>query len=180
MRACSFVRWVNIFVMALSLSVSYIAIGKGEGEDVVKVAKSSSKGKIKYRTILNDKAYTRQSSKDHLAIKITPPVKKGKGEYIYVEIYNYTPIHLGTVDFDIAFTDEWAYDLTSHINGANILPKRSCVRKIATPGTGQFNPIKDLEISNLQVISADAASLTYPIFVDLVKPAASTKKTDKK
>lgn len=180
MRASSFVTLVNIFVTALSLNFSYIALGKGEAEGVVKVAKSSSKSKIKYRTILNDRAYTKQSSKDHLAIKITPPVMKGKGEYIYVEIYNYTPIHLGTVDFDITFTDEWAYDLTSHINGSNILSKRSCIRKIATPGTGQFNPIKDLEISNLQVISADAASLTYPIFVDLVKPTTSTKKTGKK
>ena len=128
------------------------------------------KAKIIYRVVKNTGAYNRATSGQHLALKITPPEFYGAGQFIFVEIYNYTNQHLGQVDFDIFLKNNSWYNFDAHVTGDDILPKRSALRKIAVPkGKGRFPGIDKVKISNLKVYNMDASEIRVNTYVDLVR-----------
>lgn len=132
--------------------------------------------KIIYRTVTNTQAYDEKSRGQHVAIKVTPPAMKGPNEFVFVEIYNWTKANLSLIEFDITLHNQQGYDLTTHVNGDEILAKYSGVRKLPAPGTGPFIPITKVTISALKMVNQDANFVVAPVYVDLVRTTGGAKK----
>lgn len=133
------------------------------------VEAARKKHKVSYRNIANVKAYNPVSSGQHITLKVTPPVKKGPGEFVYVEIYNNTRTGIANIGFDIVLYNRSGYDLTSHIEADAIMRGRSGVRKIAVPGKGVFPPVNKVRIGALRIINDDATEVVARIYVDLIR-----------
>lgn len=170
---------VIFFIASFSLTTVFADDTQPPSQkDTLKLAPAADKEKkpkITYRTVLNTDTYKKRPyAGEHVAIKVIPPEsiessKKKKKGFVYVEIYNESSRHLASVDFDIILTNEYGSNMSSHINGANILPKRSAVKKIAVADVYNFPMIKAVKIENLQVIDKNADHVSKDIFVDLVR-----------
>ena len=128
------------------------------------------KGQIRYRIVTNKNAYKKVSRGQHIALKVTPPKKFGANEFIYVEIYNKTSRHLGQIDFDIFFSNNSWFDYSAHVNGDDILPGRSGLRKIKVSAKkGKFPIIRKVQVNNLKIYNADATQMIVNVYVDLIR-----------
>lgn len=125
---------------------------------------------IHYRIISHTQTYNKASSGQHVAIKVTPPQTFGPGNYVIVEIYNYTSQVLSQVDFDIYFINDSWQDFEAKISAEDLLAGRSALRKVSTgTGTGKFPTIKRVRVNNLNIYNIDASKLKVKTYVDLVR-----------
>ena len=127
-----------------------------------------AKAKITYRRVKNTQAYARNSAGQYLGIKVTPPKVMGPDQFVIVEVYNMSKSDLALVTFDITLHNNSGYDLSSGIEGDDVMPGQSALRKIATPGKGPFPPVNKVDIENLRVVNTNATEVVINAYVDLV------------
>lgn len=151
-------------VVALGIGILlFAAIGRAEPGG------GTLKSKVFYEAVRYDRAYEKRQG-NHVSIKISPPERLGADQFIYVEIYNYTPKPLGLVRFDLTLYNNNGYELTSNnIEGEDLGPGWSAVRKIAVPGKGEFPKVLNVRISRLEIFNDDAVSQVVNTYVQLVR-----------
>jgi hypothetical protein len=123
-----------------------------------------------HRIVKHTKAYSqRPELGEYVAIKVTPPEKRGKAGKVLVEVFNYTKSYLSVMQFDLNFTTNDLVSRSSTIVADDIKPNWSALRWIDIPSNEKLPPIQAVSAAHLTMIDDTGKYLAHKISVDLIK-----------
>lgn len=106
----------------------------------------------------------------HIDIKVTPPEKRGRENFVLVEVYNRTTVHLATVLFDITLLNKGGYKVTSSVEASDLKPNLSGAQWVKVGGDTKNLPVTlEATVTGVKAITVDAKEVNYKVFVDLIK-----------
>jgi hypothetical protein len=150
-------RWL-IFALALLLS------GANKKKDDGKIPDSQ----IMYRIIDYKQSYDTVTKKEHLAIKVTPPLPTAADKSVIVEVYNNMKRNLSFMKFDIFLHNKDGFDLSTEVSADEILRGQSAIRKVVGK-PGMVPHIVKVTIENVVALDDKAAYIKPPVIVDLIR-----------
>lgn len=124
------------------------------------------------RVIGHNEAYQkREIVGGHMNLKITPPEKRGKAGRIAVEVYNYSPIYLASVDFWMELENSGMYKIESHVKVEDMRQNWGDIVWIEIPRSyvADFPLITGIKITNLKMFDDKARQVKIPVTTDLIK-----------
>jgi hypothetical protein len=106
---------------------------------------------------------------EYIAIKVTPPEKRGAKGRVAVEIYNFSKKSLSLVDFWIVLLNRYGQKVEAHVTADDFRVGTSTIRWIEIPGKGEIPTVDDVKILNMNMYQGYLKPMRVPWTLDLIK-----------
>jgi len=158
-------RWAQtlaiVAVAGMLLATTVIAQPKGRTREGPQV--------LLHRKVDHTNAYDRRTELgNHIAIKVTPPERRGKPGVVLVEVYNYTKTHVSVMDFWVIMTGVNDARIEMRIKVNEMRQNWGDITEVRIPG-GRLPSIKSLRVQNMQIYDEKARRIAVPVLTDLIK-----------
>ena len=123
-----------------------------------------------HRQVKHTDAYKRRPELgEYIAIKVTPPEKRGKERMMLVEVYNYTKTEISAMRFDLYFKNKGWEDISSQVDVDDMRPNWSDARWLKIPDDGKIPALEAAMARNVIILDKNGKDIKFKVQVDLIK-----------